>query len=357
MRVSGTISDLPLRRQIADDNPLSLQLTYDLAKLWPIVKPMLSPSSQQSLADLQIAGKQTRSFVVTGSYPADKPSNDAMALLKATGNFTIDSLSTQGISIQNLDVPITLSGGIVQLTYADGKLPQPASCNSGTIDIGQIQMDLRTDLLSMPRASQPSPQYVLKNVSINPAMSKSVIGKFLNNPAFVNANTAQGLLSVGIVNANQIELSNLSDATPQNKGTAVVIYSVTGLRLGSQLLAAFGNDSVSADIRDSNVKYAMGRVAEDTTMMIDGTKPLRFVGTVILATNQFAPMTVYIPGSLFARSVPGQYQQFVPDQIVVPMKGDMTKPQIDIAAAVAETVKKGAGKAIINGLLQGLQKH
>jgi hypothetical protein len=217
-------------------------------------------------------------------------------------------------------------------------------------------MDLRSMLLSMPRASQASPQYILQNVSINTAMSKSVMGKFLNNPAFVNANQANGLLTVGIVNANQLPVSNLSDSSPQNKGTAVVIYSVTGLRLGSPLLAVFGNDSVSADINNANVKYAMGRVAEDTTMMIDGNQPLRFVGTVVLATEQFAPMTVYIPGGLFARAVPGQYQQFVPDQIVVPMKGDMNKPQIDIAQAVAETVKKGAGKAIINGLLQGLQR-
>jgi hypothetical protein len=353
--VSGTINDLPLRRQIADDNPVALQLSYDLAKLWPIVKPMMSPSQQQTFSDLQISGKQTRSFVVSGSYPADKAFNDAVAMLKASGNFTVDSVSTQGVAVGNLDVPIYLNNGVLLLAYADGKLPQPASCNGGTLDIGGIQVDLRSMLLSIPRATQGTPMYVMNGVTINPLMSKNVLGKILNNPAFVNAKEAQGLLTVRIVNASNLPVNNLSDSSPQNKGTAVAIYSVKGLRLGSELFAVFGNDSVAADINDANVKYAMGRVAEDTTLMINGNAPFRMAGTIVLATEQFAPMTVYIPPALFNKLIPANVQQYVPDQIVVPMKGDMTKPQIDVTQAVAETVKKGAQKAILNNLLQGLQ--
>jgi hypothetical protein len=40
---------------------------------------------------------------------------------------------------------------------------------------------------------------------------------------------------------------------------------------------------------------------------------------------------------------------------VVPMKGDMNHPKLDLGQAIAQTVKQGAKKAIINGLLQGLQ--
>jgi hypothetical protein len=355
--VSGTISDLPLRRQIADDNPVSLTLSYDLAKIWPIIKPLLSPSQQQTFADLQISGKQTRSFVVTGSYPADKPSSDAIAMLKATGNFTVDSVSTNGVSVQTLDVPVYLNNGVAQIVYADGKLPQPASCNGGTLDIGGMQLDMRSMLLSCPRATQTTPVYVMNGATINPIMAKNVIGKILNNPAFVGAKDAVGQLTVRATNLSSVPLTNLSDSTPQNKGTAVIIYGIKGLRLGSQLFSVFGNDSVAADINEANVKYAKGQVATDTTLMINGNAPFRMAGTIILANNQFAPMTVYIPAALFAKAVPGQYRDLVKDQtVVVPMKGDMTRPQIDLGQAIAETIKQGAPKAILNGIFQQLQK-
>jgi len=221
-----------------------------------------------------------------------------------------------------------------------------------------MKLDLTKNpmLLSMPYVNSGTPKYLLQNVSLNPAMSKSVMGKFLNNPAFVNANQAQGLLSLEITHLDQIPLSGLlTQSSPQNKGTAVIIYSVTGLQLGSELLAVFGSESVSADINNATVKYANGIVNEDTTMMIDGNKPLRFAGSVVLATEQFAPMTVYIPPALFDRLIPGEDQAYVPDVVVVPMKGDMNHPKLDLGQAIAQTVKQGAKKAIINGLLQGLQ--
>jgi hypothetical protein len=125
--------------------------------------------------------------------------------------------------------------------------------------------------------------------------------------------------------------------------------------MGSPLLAVFGNDSVTADINNADVKFANGNVTEDTTMMIDGNKPLRFAGVVVLSTQQFAPMTAYIPSALFGRLVPANVRQYVPDSVIVPMKGDMSNPKLQLDQAIAQTIKEGSKKAILNGLLQGLQ--
>lgn len=362
VKLTGTINDLPLKRQIADDNKIVISLKYDLAKLWPIVKPMLSPSQQQTFADLTIGGQQERTFTVSGSYPADQPFNRAIVSLNAGGYLTVDSLSTQGITVNNLDVPFTLSQGILRTVYPDrpdgSNVAPPASCNGGTLDLGTITVDLRTDpmLAYISGSTAAGPHYILKNVSINPALSKSVLSKVLNNPAFVGANNAQGLLSIAVMYADRLPLSDLfTQASPQNQGAAELQYSVTGLQLGSPLLAVFGNASVAAEINNADVKLAAGRVTEDTTLMIDGNKPLRFAGVVVLATKQFAPMTVYIPPALFAKLIPPQSQQYIPDVVVVPLKGDMDHPQIDLSQAIAQTVKQGAQKAIINGLLNGLQ--
>jgi len=360
--LSGTINDVALKRQIADDNPVSLVLSYDLAKLWPIVKPLLSPSQQQTYADMVISGKESRQFKVTGSLPADRPFGQAVTMLKADGYLTIDSVSTQGITVQNFDFPIDLTGGILRTVYADrpegGNTAQPATCNGGTLDLGVITVDLRSDpmLLYVSGATAAGPHYILKDVSINPAMSKSILGKVLNNPAFVGAKEARGLVSVSILQVDQLPLSGLMmQDSPLNKGAAEVQYSVKELQLGSELLAVFGNASVSAEIDNADVKFARGRVTEDTTMMIDGNKPLRFAGVVVLATNQFAPMTATIPTALFAHLIPINDRQYIPDSVVVPMKGDMDHPKLELDQTIAQLVKDAAKKAIMNGLLQGLQ--
>jgi hypothetical protein len=360
VQITGTVNDVPLRRQIAGDDPVQIQANYDLAKLWSIVKPLLSPSQQQTLADLTVTGQQQRKFTISGSYPADKPFNQAIAMINVGGYLTVDSLSTQGITIQNLDLPLYLSGGVLRTVYPDqpegSNAPKPATCNEGTLDIGVLSVDLRSDPMLLTMNADPTqPHYILRDVSLNPAMAKSFLGKILNNPAFVNANESRGLVSVWVLQLQKIPLSGLVlQPSPQNQGIADVQYSVRQLQIGSELLAVFGNSSVAAEINNADVKIQNGRATEDTTLMIDGDKPLRFAGVVILATEQFAPMTAYIPPALFDRLIPANVRGYVPDQVIVPLKGDMNHPKLDLGDAIAQTVKKGAQKAVINGLLQGL---
>jgi hypothetical protein len=360
VQITGTINDVPLRRQIPDDNPVRIQANYDLAKLWTIVKPLLSPDTQKQLADLTVTGHQQRAFTISGSYPADKPFNDAITMLNVGGYVTVDSLSTSGITIGNLDLPLQLKGGILRTVYADQSegqnAPKAASCNEGTLDMGVLTVDLRSDpMLASMDADPTRPHYVLKDVSLNPAMAKSFLGKILNNPAFSNANESRGLVSVWVLKLQKVPLSELVlQASPLNQGIVQVQYSVKQLQIGSELLAVFGNSSVSAEINNANVKIQNGQATEDTTLMIDGNKPLRFAGVVILATEQFAPMTAYIPPALFAQLIPASARGYVPDQVIVPLKGDMNHPKLDLSQAIAQTVQQGAKKAVINGLLQGL---
>jgi hypothetical protein len=41
---------------------------------------------------------------------------------------------------------------------------------------------------------------------------------------------------------------------------------------------------------------------------------------------------------------------------VVPLKGDMNNPKLDLGQAIAQTIKQGGQQQIINGLLNGLQR-
>ena len=65
VRIKGAISDWETQRKL--DN-ITCDLSYDLAKLWTIVHPMLvTPGKEDSLKDLQVAGQFQRTFHVRGS--------------------------------------------------------------------------------------------------------------------------------------------------------------------------------------------------------------------------------------------------------------------------------------------------
>jgi hypothetical protein len=373
LSVTGGVTDLLHQRQI---NDIGIQMDYDLAKLWPIVKPLLPPSQQQTLADLVITGKAQRTFKISGSLPTDKPFNQAVVSLTAGGYFTIDTLSTHGIDIAHLDLPVLVKDGVARTVYPDqpegANAPQQASCNQGTIDLGIMALDLRTDpmTLTMPNVSPQQPHFLFKNIALTKAVSKSLMVGILSNPLFVDADKSEGDVDVRIDQIQNLPLSALvNQQSPDNKGVAEVHYSVRKLVVGSPLLTVInGGQQVTADINDADVKVAGGKLTEDTTMMISGNA-LRIWGTVILSNQTFAPMTVSIPTALLpSYMIPGNVRKFMPDTVVVPMKGDMSHPKIELDKVVGELVKQAATKALINGatggngsplngLLKGLGHH
>ena len=65
------------------------------------------------------------------------------------------------------------------------------------------------------------------------------------------------------------------------------MYSIHGLQMGSTLLQAITQkDSVTADISNAQVTLQAGRVTQDTTLMVDGNKPIHMYGVVILKSRQ-----------------------------------------------------------------------
>jgi hypothetical protein len=358
LSVTGGVSDLLHERQIHD---IVIQLDYDLAKLWPIIKPLLSPSQQQSLADLVITGKAQRTFKLSGSLPTDKPFNQAVVSLTAGGYFTVDTLSTHGINIANFDLPVLLKDGVARTVYPDkpegSNAPQQASCNQGTIDLGIMAVDLRTDpmTLTMPNLSPQQPHYLFQNIALTKAVSKSLMVGILSNPLFVDADQSEGDVDVQIDQIQDLPLGALlNQQSPQNKGVAEVHYSVRKLIVGSPLLTAiYGGQQVTADIHDADVKVAGGKLTEDTTMMISGNA-LRIWGTVVLSNETFAPMTVSIPTALLPASlIPAEVRSYMPPTIEVPMEGDMSHPKIRLDKMLPKLIADAAKQKLLNGATGG----
>jgi hypothetical protein len=360
LNIDGTVSDLPGQRNLGN---VKLMLDYDLAKLWTMIKPMLTPQQQKTYADLKITGKQKRTIVLNGKYPAGKTFNEAVASLNAYGAFQIDTFDYSGISIQNLEVPFYLDQGILQTKYGPRgqDLPKPATCNGGTIDLGNWHIALNTQVMRMVLvgADPQHPHQLLKGVSLNPALSSSLLGSVLNNPAFSGADNAKGLVDLSILQCTGFPLSALAmEQSPSNKGILKMQYSVHGLQMGSTLLQVITQrDSVTGDITNAQASMEAGKVTQDTTLMLDGNKPIRIYGVVILKTKQFAPMTIDISTALLGNSlVPNRnLMQYFPDQISLPLQGDMSHPQLKLDQVVGKLVTDAAQKALLNGVLGGGQ--
>jgi hypothetical protein len=359
LSIEGGVTDLLHQRQI---NGIAIQLDYDLAKLWPIVKPLLPPSQQQTLADLVITGKHQRTLKLSGSLPTDKPFNQAITSLVAGGYFTVDSLSTHGISIGNLDLALYVKDGIARTVYPDQPEGQnatkPASCNGGTLDIGVMALDLGSDpmILTMPTVNPTNPHYLLRNVQLTPALAKTLFVGILNNPLFVDSSKSDGLVSVWVSQLQNVPLGALlNQQSPNNKGIAEVHDSISQLYLASPVLAVLaGGQALTAEIKDGVVHVAGGKLTEDTTLTINQTKPLRVWGTVILANQTFAPMTVSIPPSLLPQQVlPQKYLAFMPDTIEIPMEGDMSHPKVMLDKMLPKLIADATKKMLLNGVLGG----
>src|SRR5581483_2864445 len=230
----------------------------------------------------------------------------------------------EGLTIQQLDLPIDLEKGIARTVYHDKpdgqNLPQPASCNGGTIDLGGVEIDLTGDVMtvSMPKTLiPPEGRPILTHVSLNPAL--------------VSPDTAQGLLDVQVLDLEKLAVTELTTPNAKEKtGRAQLKLSITQLAIGNPMISQIlgyvggkGSDHVTAEVKDGTVTIENGEVTQNITLAIDN-HPMTFNGGVNLASRTFQNFNIDIPTSLMGKLVsqlPAQARQFVPENVPLSLTG------------------------------------
>jgi len=358
----GKISQWSTQRVI--DN-LKLTLDYDLQKLWPLVKPMLAGETQESLKDLKILGKSQRTFTVTGRYPADLPSNEAIALLSAEGSLAIESLKlpASGIDVGAAELPFLLRKAVVYLTDASGTPAKPISFNNGMIDLREITIDLsKPD----PRLNTPSNHPLITGASLNPLFADKVLGKVINNPLFVDPKQARGLLDVLIVRCERLPLGELMNKeSTDNDGVLEAKFSVTEVQIGNKMLEYIFQFAGSEDkvlignIKDATVKIEGGRATSDITLALGQktTAPLRIAGTVRLRDQKLMPMNLSLPMSLFSKRFGGDLKKYLPDSFDLALTGSASAPVMKLEQAFGKLLADAGQKALIENLTGGKKKE
>jgi hypothetical protein len=199
----------------------------------------------------------------------------------------------------------------------------------------------------------PADKPLLTHSTINPLFTDSWLNKFVNNPVFVGAQQATGLVDVTVVRCDRVPAGSLlQQAVPANDGTLTLRTSLTDLHVGSPQIGsllglllrqdgAAQPDSFVANVRDATVTLAHGVATQDMTFQT-GRYQLPFTGDVILASQTFRNYSVGVPGAALAQlatrdpNILGR----VPAVVPVPITGTLSSPHIDLAAAAGQMVQK-----------------
>jgi hypothetical protein len=337
---------------------------YDWAKLWEIVRPMLSKEQQENLK-LRVAGQAQREFALGGSYPAVADDGRALTFPESirflTGHFNggFQLVEVNGLEVQNLELPLTLRDGKLAVAYHDKpegqNYPPPADCNSGKLNIGGATVDLAEET---PRLTMTKGTKLLENATLNPVFS-DMFGGIINNPLFVGTKEARGLMNVTVVQCDRLPLDSLVlKQVRENDGRAEFLFSIREVYLGNSVLleglklagqSDFAN-SLQGEIRESRVVIERGQTKQDVTINTgEGDRPWRIYGSTALDTKRLE-LTLTVPPQLLRQLGPTgrQAAELLADGLPIPLGGTTRAPQLDLNRALTSAVKEG----LIPGLLR-----
>ncbi len=350
--VTGKIVDWQSQRKL---DGIKAVLKYDLAKLWPIVKPLvLTPEQREQYKQMDMAGTFERTITVSGTYPEGVPFQQAIRGLLVQGGLAIGDfkLPEKGIELQNVDVPFTWREGklvTLDLTKPQGQQsPPPAAFNSGQLNLGGLTIDLTRE---HPALTTPPNYPLLTSATLNPIFAESVMNKFLNNPLFADTKESKGLISATVVQCEQFPL-DASMQDPSSSGILSVKYSISGLELGNDLITkmvgflapnAFNDNSLHGAIKDGTITIRNGVVSHNTPVTID-KYTLDMSGNVVMASGQLRPMNISIPTALFRQK---ELVAALP-QLTIPLTGSAAKPQLDIGRVIQDNLAKGLLGNLLN---------
>lgn len=377
-----------------------LDLTYDLAKLWPIIKPMLAPDIQAKYKDLKVVGKEKRAFTLSGYFPMARTTNESIRHLNADGGLALDELDLpQGLTITNEDLPFKMVNGVVQTAVAahpqtiGADTTQPivantAICNQGAIDLSDLMLDLGQP---SPVLTIPKNHKLLQSVRVNPVLA-GTLGA--GNLLFKDATQANGLLDVTVVECDAVPLGDL--ITQAASANATILYSVSDLSIDGpvpQILSSklnLGGQGLHGGIQNGKLTLANGEVDNDFTFniiryvqptpvagqtdtsgatsatptdtsaaqLVPVNLPLKFSGGVLLASGALKNFQVDVPQGL----LPSRIASAFSGGLFIPLTGTTDHPTLDIQKALEENAGSGLlngagnGNSGVGGLLDGFLK-
>ncbi len=351
---SGQIKDLAVARNITQ--PINVKLNYDAAALLALVKPLLAPATQTSLADLTVSGNHTLNYVVTGSYPANQPPNVAIKTLRITGGLELEKASYQGMTMTKFTVPFVLADGILKGT-GDPAAPT-ALLNNGTVNLGLWSVSM---LQPTPRLNMAPNTALLKDVGLDPFLTGKVFAKIIPIPALQDAGS--GKINLTVVKADKLPLGALMnlprDPVTGELNDGVAEFKVLGeVKPGGPLFNALGsviNTSIAATKLDGkSIKLENGVLTQDIVLGVGtgATAGLAMKGDIVMQTMAYRNFGVGVGSSLLTKFTPG-LAKFLPESILIPVGGTVSQPTVQPERIVSDLFSEAGRKALLGNFTGG----
>lgn len=278
---------------------------------------------------LEMAGQRQVSVDFSSTYPASEP-NLLMANLNATASAGFDRAAYMGLNVGPTNLDVRIENGLMQIE------PFSTTVNNGRLDFAG-QANFRDD---KPLLRTPKPMMLAQGIQINREMT----GKLLQyvNPLFANLTGVSGIANFECQKL-AIPLAAGMESQTEVVGTisaSDIVLEASGLL--SQILTAMGKQS-SGDkltIRPTNITLQNGVVHYDNMEVNIGENPVTFSGRIGLDQN--LDMTVTLPWTTAGRTVRiGQQQQG--QRIAVPLKGTLSRPELDLKRMLQDQLLQGLG--------------
>lgn len=320
---------------------LTGDLSYDLQKLTPLLKPYLG-------AGAVAEGKGTRPFALTGplaeSAALGAKKEKAIALLKGEAGLHWDKVEAYRCQIGAADIKATLDKGQLRLTPIHT-----------TLNEGKLHLDAGLRLLPGPAEVFAPRGLVIERARITPAMCNDALGYAL--PALAGVSEVEGLMSFELDHAHMpLEDPSRADV----KGTLTLHDVRVGptplLREISLLFKGPAPARIKKEARIP-IYLASGKVHHQNLELIFSDFAIATSGWVGLDGTlgllvDLPVQSSWVGGDRIGKALEGRV-------IRVPLTGTLSSPKLDQRAfqnTLAQLVRDVTGSVIRNELEERLKK-
>jgi hypothetical protein len=257
---------------------------------------------------LSLEGKQKDQLHFSSTFPTDQP-DELVANLESKIKLGFAQAHYMGLDFEATELNLQVDKGLLDI--------EPLTT---TVNGGQINLAGQADLSQEPPFFKISkPIDLIKDVQINQETTEKLLTYM--NPIFADAINVKGVANLHCEKL-AIPLGQKKGSHPEMIGTlSITQMQMQASDLLGQILAVTGTSPHGQNMTIHPTRFILrnGSLSYDDMQIDIGNTPIHFKGTIGIEDKRLA-MTVTLPYSQKGRT----------SNIVLPLRGTITKPELDL---------------------------
>lgn len=274
---------------------------------------------------LKLEGKRSSFITFYSEYPTEK-TNELLANLNTKTKLGFEKAQYLGLYFGLTELDIQVQNGLLKIAPF-----------STTVNNGRFQFAGTADFKEKPTVLKtPRPIQIAKDIQINKETTEKLF--MYINPIFANVINVSGVAnfdceSLAIPLASTIKKDIIVIGT-----ISIIKLQMEASDLLSQILSAIGTSPKGQEITIHPTKFALqdGFLKYDNMQVDVGENPINFGG--VIGLDKSLDMTVTLPYTTQGKLVKVG-QGYEGQRVSLPLKGTITKPQLDVNKMLQDQLK------------------